>query len=237
MQIDDLNSQNSSNKDQILSYEEIEKFPKSFYTHAEAIFHLKEVGIEIKQTRVAEWLSVSRANVSQVVGRMQNSGLIEFSDDLKLTETGECLAMNISRRHRITERFLSEVLNLPWDQVYEETSRWENVLSPITEKAMLKMLGYPKTGPFGNPIPYSNYQEKNMVSLLNVESNKTYSIEKITEELKKDSSMIDFLQTHEMVPGSTINVADAGDYSITISTNKNDYFGIDQFIAKRVFVT
>ena len=50
MQIDDLNSQNSSNKDQILSYEEIEKFPKSFYTHAEAIFHLKEVGIEIKQT-------------------------------------------------------------------------------------------------------------------------------------------------------------------------------------------
>ena len=102
MQIDDLNSQNFLNKDQILSYEEIEKFPKSFYTHAEAIFHLKEVGIEIKQTRVAEWLSVSRANVSQVVGRMQNSGLIEFSDDLKLTETGECLAMNISRRHRIT---------------------------------------------------------------------------------------------------------------------------------------
>jgi hypothetical protein len=102
---------------------------------------------------------------------------------------------------------------------------------------MLKMLGYPKTGPFGNPIPYSNYQEKNMVSLLNVESNKTYSIEKITEELKKDSSMIDFLQTHKMIPGSTINVADAGDYSITISTNKNDYFGIDQFIAKRVFVT
>ena len=40
-----------------------------------------------------------------------------------------------------------------------------------------------------------------------------------------------------MIPGSTINVADAGDYSITISTNKNDYFGIDQFIAKRVFVT
>mgnify|MGYP001213877160 FL=1 len=123
MQIDDLNSQNISNEDQILTYEEIEKFPKSFYTHAEAIFHLKEVGIEIKQTRVAEWLGVSRANVSQVVGRMQNSGLIEFNDDLKLTKTGECLAKNIARRHRITERFLSEILNLPWDEVYEETSR------------------------------------------------------------------------------------------------------------------
>ena len=237
MQIDELNSPNSPDDQLILSHEEIEKFPKSFYTHAEAIFHLQEVGIEIKQTRVAEWIGVSRANVSQVVGRMQNSGLIKLNDNLELTDTGLCLAKCISRRHRITERFLSEVLNLPWDKVYEETSRWENVLSPVTEKAMLKLLGYPKTGPFGNPIPYSNYQEKKMDNLLNVESNKKYSIEKITEELKKDASMIDFLQTHEMLPGTEVVVADAGDYSITISTNKSDYFGIDKFIAKRVFVS
>ena len=76
-----------------------------------------------------------------------------------------------------------------------------------------------------------------MDNLLNVESNKKYSIEKITEELKKDASMIDFLQTHEMLPGTEVVVADAGDYSITISTNKSDYFGIDKFIAKRVFVS
>ena len=237
MQIDELNSPNSRDDQLILSHEEIEKFPKSFYTHAEAIFHLQEVGIEIKQTRVAEWIGVSRANVSQVVGRMQNSGLIKLNDNLELTDTGLCLAKCISRRHRITERFLSEVLNLPWDKVYEETSRWENVLSPVTEKAMLKLLGYPNTGPFGNPIPYSNYQEKKMDNLLNVESNKKYSIEKITEELKKDASMIDFLQTHEMLPGTEVVVADAGNYSITISTNKSDYFGIDKFIAKRVFVS
>ena len=237
MQIDELNSPNSPDDQLILSHEEIEKFPKSFYTHAEAIFHLQEVGIEIKQTRVAEWIGVSRANVSQVVGRMQNSGLIKLNDSLELTDTGLCLAKCISRRHRITERFLSEVLNLPWDKVYEETSRWENVLSPVTEKAMLKLLGYPNTGPFGNPIPYSNYQEKKMDNLLNVESNKKYSIEKITEELKKDASMIDFLQTPEMLPGTEVVVADAGDYSITISTNKSDYFGIDKFIAKRVFVS
>ena len=237
MQIDELNSPNSPDDQLILSHEEIEKFPKSFYTHAEAIFHLQEVGIEIKQTRVAEWIGVSRANVSQVVGRMQNSGLIKLNDNLELTDTGLCLAKCISRRHRITERFLSEVLNLPWDKVYEETSRWENVLSPVTEKAMLKLLGYPNTGPFGNPIPYSNYQEKKMDNLLNVESNKKYSIEKITEELKKDASMIDFLQTNEMLPGTEVVVADAGDYSITISTNKSDYFGIDKFIAKRVFVS
>ena len=121
----------------ILSHEKdgqelIENFPISFFSHAQAIYHLQEVGIELKKTRVADWLESSRANVSQVIGRMQNSGLVSFGENLKLTEKGLCLAKIITRRHRITERFLSEVLNLPWEEVYEESSRWENVLSPVT---------------------------------------------------------------------------------------------------------
>jgi len=214
----------------------IENFPISFFSHAEAIYHLQEVGIELKKTRVADWLESSRANVSQVIGRMQNSGLVSFGEDLKLTEKGLCLAKIITRRHRITERFLSEVLNLPWNDVYEESSRWENILSPTTEKAMLEILGNPTTGPFGNPIPYSGYKEKEMYRLLDVDSKKTYSIEKITEELKRDSAMIAFLQSHHMVPGAKVSIADTGDFSITISTDKNNYFGIDKYIAKRVYV-
>ncbi len=210
----------------------IENFPISFFSHAEAIYHLQEVGIELKKTRVADWLESSRANVSQVIGRMQNSGLVSFGEDLKLTEKGLCLAKIITRRHRITERFLSEVLNLPWNDVYEESSRWENILSPTTEKAMLEILGNPTTGPFGNPIPYSGYKEKEMYRLLDVDSKKTYYIEKITEELKRDSAMIAFLQSHHMVPGTKVSIADTGDFSITISTDKNNYFGIDKYIAK-----
>ncbi len=221
----------------ILSQEEIEKFPHSFYSHAEAILHLSEVGIDIKQTRVADWLDVSRANVSQVVGRMQNSGLIEFQDDLKLTSKGLYLAQIISRRHRITERFLSEVLNLTWDKVYEETRKWENVLSPVTEKAMLEILGNPTTCPFGNPIPHSGYKASDMMNLLEVESNKRYSIEKITEELKKDNEMIQFLQDQEIIPGTIINVLDSNNFSITVSTSNDKYFGLDQFIAERVYVS
>ena len=214
----------------------IENFPISFFSHAEAIYHLQEVGIELKKTRVADWLESSRANVSQVIGRMQNSGLVSFGEDLKLTEKGLCLAKIITRRHRITERFLSEVLNLPWEEVYKESTRWENVLSPTTEKAMLDILGNPTTGPFGNPIPYSGYREKKMYPILEVDPKNTYLIEKITEELKRDKKTISFLQNHDMVPGNKIKVADSGEFSITISTNNNDYFGIDKYIAKRVFV-
>ena len=223
----------------IFTEKEIEKLPNSFYSHAEAIFHLTEVGIEVKQTRVAEWLGVSRANVSQVIGRMQNSGLIKMQDELELSEKGAYLAKMIARRHRIVERFLSEVLDLPWEQVYRETKKWENVLSSVTEDAMLKVLGYPKTGIFGNPIPYSSYFEGPMTRLIDVSSDtsKKYSIVKISEELKRDSSIISFLQKNSILPGNQINIYDANDYSITVSVVKNQFFGLDQFIAERVFVS
>ena len=223
----------------IFTEKEIEKLPNSFYSHAEAIFHLTEVGIEVKQTRVAEWLGVSRANVSQVIGRMQNSGLIKMQDELELSEKGAYLAKMIARRHRIVERFLSEVLDLPWEQVYRETKKWENVLSSITEDAMLKVLGYPKTGIFGNPIPYSSYFEGPMNRLIDVkgDTSKKYSIVKISEELKRDSSIISFLQKNSILPGNQINIYDANDYSITVSVVKNQFFGLDQFIAERVFVS
>ena len=220
----------------ILTQKEMEKLPASFYTQAVAIFHLNEVGIEVKQTRVAEWLDVSRANVSQITGRMQNSGLIKFQENLELTEKGLYLAKTVARRHRIVERFLSEILGLPWEQVYEETSKWENILSPITEKAMLTLLGNPTTGLFGNPIPYSDYKKSKTFNLLNVEKDKNYSINKITEELKRDASMITFLQENRIIPGSKITIADANEFSITVSTDNKKFFGLDQYIAERVFV-
>ena len=221
----------------IFAQSEIEKLPNSFYSHAEAIFHLSEVGIEVKQTRVAEWLGFSRANVSQVIGRMQNSGLIEFSDELKLTKKGDYLAKMIARRHRIIERFLSEVLNLPWEQVYEETKKWENVLSSVTEDAMLKVLANPKTGIFGNPIPYSNYFEGPMNRLCDVDTNKKYSIIKISEELKRDSEVIFFLKKNNILPGNKIFISNTNKYSLTVSITKDNFFGLDQYIAKRVFVS
>tara|TARA_B100000530_G_scaffold277106_1_gene190165 strand:- start:185 stop:874 length:690 start_codon:yes stop_codon:yes gene_type:complete len=228
-----------NNNPYVFTEKEIEKLPNSFYSHAEAIFHLSEVGIEVKQTRVADWLSVSRANVSQVIGRMQNSGLIEMGDELRLSEKGIYLAKMIARRHRIVERFLSEVLNLPWEQVYIETKKWENVLSSVTEEAMLKILGNPKTGIFGNPIPYSNYFEGPMSRLYDVktQTNKKYSVVKISEELKRDSSIISFLQKNKILPGNQIYIYDTNEYSITVSVTKNQFFGLDQFIAERVFVS
>ena len=88
-----------------------------------------------------------------------------------------------------------------------------------------------------SPIPHSGYKASDMMNLLEVESNKRYSIEKITEELKKDNEMIQFLQDQEIIPGTIINVLDSNSFSITVSTSNDKYFGLDQFIAERVYVS
>ena len=102
---------------------------------------------------------------------------------------------------------------------------------------MLKILGNPKTGLFGNPIPYSNYFEGPMDRLYDVDTNKKYSIVKISEELKRDSSVISFLEKNNILPGNKIYISSTNKYSITVSVTEDNFFGLDQFIAKRVFVS
>jgi hypothetical protein len=75
-----------------------------------------------------------------------------------------------------------------------------------------------------------------MKRLLDVKVNKKYNIVKISEELKKDSSVISFLQKNKILPGNKIYISDTNEYSITVSITKDQFFGLDQFIAERVYV-
>ena len=75
-----------------------------------------------------------------------------------------------------------------------------------------------------------------MKRLLDVKVNKKYNIVKISEELKKDSSVISFLQKNKILPGNKIYISDTNEYSITVSISKDQFFGLDQFIAERVYV-
>ena len=56
------------------------------------------------------------------------------------------------RRHRLIERFLTDVLNIPWDEVHEEAERLEHAMSPVLEERMLAAIGDAKTCPHGHPI-------------------------------------------------------------------------------------
>ena len=89
-----------------------------------------------------------------MIGRLERDGYVTRGADkaLSFTDDGREHAEGIVRRHRLIERFLTDVLGIPWDEVHEEAERLEHAMSPVLEERMLAAIGDAKTCPHGHPI-------------------------------------------------------------------------------------
>jgi DtxR family transcriptional regulator, Mn-dependent transcriptional regulator len=89
-----------------------------------------------------------------MIGRLEGDGYVTRDENktLAFTDTGHDHAAQIVRRHRLIERFLTDVFDIPWDQVHEEAERLEHWMSPVVEERMLRAIGDSKTCPHGHPI-------------------------------------------------------------------------------------
>src|SRR5689334_13176214 len=89
-----------------------------------------------------------------MVGRLERDGFIQRSADksLAFTTDGRDHAESVVRRHRLVERFLTDVLGIPWDEVHEEAERMEHAMSPRLEERMRAAIGDATTCPHGHPI-------------------------------------------------------------------------------------
>ena len=104
----------------------------AFEEYCECIFELDEDDVEVIQARIAERLQVSRPAVSEMVRRLESEGLITSEGGrIALTESGQELAERVVRRHRLAERFLTDVLKLSWAEAHHEAGKWEHVISEI----------------------------------------------------------------------------------------------------------
>jgi DtxR family Mn-dependent transcriptional regulator len=99
-------------------------------------------------------MQLSAPTVHEMVGRLERDGYITRDADRTITFTasGAEHAEGIVRRHRLIERFLTDVLGVPWDEVHEEAERLEHAMSPVLEERMLAAIGDAKTCPHGHPI-------------------------------------------------------------------------------------
>ena len=86
---------------------------------------------------------------------MQRRGLVEIASDrvLELTAQGRALAVSVLRKHRIAERFLTDVVGLEWAYAHQEACKWEHVMSDLVAERLFALLGGPRCSPYGNPIP------------------------------------------------------------------------------------
>ena len=133
----------------------------AFEEYCECIFELAEDDVDVIQARIAERLNVSRPAVSEMMRRLETEGLIDDGQGHPPHRaTARSLATKVVRRHRLAERFLTDMLDLSWAEAHHEAGKWEHVMSEAVETAMDRLLGSPTTCPHGNPIPGSNYIER-----------------------------------------------------------------------------
>jgi DtxR family Mn-dependent transcriptional regulator len=207
-----------------------------FREYAEAIWELESEGIEPIQARIADWLGVSRASVSEMVRRMASEGLVEVGDTIRLSEEGRHLAEVVVRRHRLAERFLAEVLRLPWAKVHAEAEVWETMISDDVEAAMWEVMDDPKTCPHGNPIPGAGYTPPLMKPMAHMERGERLRLERISEELELDAEMMGFLDVSGLRPGAVVELERRDPHgALTVSVN-GTRVGVGTFAAERLFV-
>ncbi|MGD9793843.1 MAG: metal-dependent transcriptional regulator [Acidimicrobiia bacterium] len=210
----------------------------AFRQYCEAIFELQEDDLEVIQARIAERLGVSRPSVSEMMRRLETSGLTSSKDgQIKLTAKGRRLAEQAVRRHRLAERFLTDVLKLSWAEAHTEASRWENVISENVESAMTRLLGMPTTCPHGNPIPGTGYSAPDAYALSALDVGSRFVVTRITEELEFAPGLLDFLEQSRITPGNggTITAA-SPDGTITVDIDGR-HIGIGGFASSRILVT
>jgi DtxR family Mn-dependent transcriptional regulator len=209
----------------------------AFEEYCECIFELAEDEVSVIQARIAERLGVSRPAVSEMIKRLEAEGLITNDSRIALTPAGHILAERVVRRHRLAERFLTDVLNLPWAEAHHEAGKWEHVMSDSVEAALDEFLGSPTTCPHGNPIPGSDYVDEAPQPLSSIGVGTKFVVRRIPEELEFAPGILEFLEEARILPGNEGIITEAigaGGYRVSIDGGVVE---VDAFASDRILVS
>jgi DtxR family transcriptional regulator, Mn-dependent transcriptional regulator len=126
--------------------------------YLQTIYWLLEAELPITGANIARAMQLSQPTVHEMLGRLEQDGYVTRAEDksLQFTKHGLEQAEAIVGRHRLIERFLTDVVGIAWDDVHEEAERLEHAMSPAFEKWMISTVGNAKTCPHGHPIAPGN---------------------------------------------------------------------------------
>ena len=219
-------------------YEAPEYHP-AFEEYCETIFELAEDDVPVIQARIAERLDVSRPAVSEMIRKMEREGLVDTGEDeIRLTADGHTLALQVVRRHRLAERFLTDMLGLSWAEAHHEAGKWEHVISPAVEAALVRVLEDPTTCPHGNPIPGSDYELPASTAVLSsLDVGSSFTVQRIPEELEFRPGLLEFLEGASIVPGRNGVVTAMSPDGTTTVEIAGSHVGVGSFASERILVT
>ena len=212
----------------------------AFEEYCECIYEMREDNAEIIQARLAERLNVSRASVSEMVKRMESAGLVRVNaTNLQLAPAGEELATRIVRRHRLAERFLTDVIGLSWSTAHHEACKWEHIISDEVEVGLNRLLGNPSTCPHGNPIPGATSGSVMATTLENIAVGSRFTLVRIPEEVEERDGALEELESHQLFPGRECTLASRNGDSVRITVHgaTDQNVALSPYVSSRLLVT
>jgi DtxR family transcriptional regulator, Mn-dependent transcriptional regulator len=122
--------------------------------YLQSLFWLFEAGLPMTAANLARAMQLSAPTVHEMLGRLERDGYIvrDAERTIDFTPSGREHAERIVSRHRMIERFLTDVVGVPWDDVHEEAEHLEHAMTPRFEAYVLASVGEAKTCPHGHPI-------------------------------------------------------------------------------------
>ncbi len=181
--------------------------------YLQTIFWLQEAGLQMTGANVARAMQLSAPTVHEMIGRLERDGYITRAADkaIAFTDNGREHAEGIVRRHRLIERFLTDILEIPWDEVHEEAERLEHWMSPQVEAKMMAAIGDAKTCPHGHPIQPG--ERIPGVPLADVEPGATVKVLRFENEAEE---LLHLFKAEGFEPGREGTVADTDDESVSV---------------------
>ena len=201
--------------------------------YLQTLFWLHEAGLPMTGANVARAMQLSPPTVHEMIGRLERDDYITRADDktISFTDSGRRHAEDIVRRHRLIERFLTDVLGIPWDEVHEEAERLEHAMSPVLEERMLAAIGDAKTCPHGHPIHVGSRLEG--VPLADVEAGATVTVLRFENEAE---DLLHYLKDAGVEPGMQGTVAETGDEEVVVETRDGTRATVTWSVAETVSV-
>jgi len=205
--------------------------------YLEAIYKLQG-GRPLGTTELGKELKVSAASASEMTDRLVERGLAEKEKErgITLTRRGEKAALGLIRKHRISERFLVDVLGMDWKDVHDEACRLEHAISAEVETRMEKMLGHPATCPHGHPIPdrQGHTAAQHVRKLSELKRQQVAVIAKVAEEQR---GLLEYLATLGMMPGSEVRVEQVAPFDGPLLVRiKGATYALGREIADKIWV-
>lgn len=210
-----------------------ENYLKKIFNHKQAY------GERINAVKLAQELSVSNAAISDMAKKLSKHGFISYEKykGMELTDKGENLAINVIRRHRLWELFLTKVLDMPWSEVHEQAEILEHHTSEKLIDRIDEYLGFPDFDPHGHPIPKKNGtlpEDQNYIALAEAIEGLSYEFVQVDDHEKK---LISYLTKVGFVLNTKFEVIDKLDFdkSFTIKFD-NKVISLSQKISESLFL-